>query len=174
MDLNLSQDELRFRNELRSWLAANAPKDWNEHRDEPLETRFDFLKRWQRKLYDGGWMCIHWPKEYGGRGATLLQQLIYKHLTQAVVVSYPSASLNFLNTQIALVEAGEGFAVIPSFGLPACRNRRVVVSRLVNPVVSLDFYQIINRAKKLPLGAEEFMSFLQNYSARWAGRAGIL
>jgi LysR family carnitine catabolism transcriptional activator len=103
-----------------------------------------------------------------------LQQLIDKHLAQAGVVSYPSASLNFLNTQIALVEAGEGFAVIPSFGLPACRNRRVSVSRLVNPVVNLDFYQISNRAKRLPPGAEEFMSFLQSYIARWAGRAGIL
>ena len=49
-----------------------------------------------------------------------------------------------------------------------------MVSRLVNPVVTLDFYQISNRAKKLPTGAEEFMSFLQNYIARWAGRAGIL
>jgi LysR family transcriptional regulator, carnitine catabolism transcriptional activator len=93
-----------------------------------------------------------------------------KHLAQAGVVSYPSASLNFLNTQIALVEAGEGFAVIPSFGLPACRNRRV----LVNPVVNLDFYHISTHAKKLPPGAEEFMSFLQSYIARWAGRAGIL
>jgi len=64
--------------------------------------------------------------------------------------------------------------VIPSFGLPACRNRKVVVSRLVNPVVTLDFYQISNRAKKLPTGTEEFMSFLQSYIARWAGRAGIL
>jgi alkylation response protein AidB-like acyl-CoA dehydrogenase len=77
MDLNLSHDELGFRDELRSWLAANAPKDWNEHRDEPLEVRFDFLKRWQRKLYDAGWAGVHWPKEYGGRGATLMQQVIF-------------------------------------------------------------------------------------------------
>jgi LysR family carnitine catabolism transcriptional activator len=103
-----------------------------------------------------------------------LQQLIDKHLARADVVSYPNATLNYLNTQIAMVEAGEGLAVIPSFGLPACRNRRVMVSRLVNPVVSLDFYQISNRGRKLPPGAEEFMSFLQGYIARWAGRAGIL
>jgi len=77
MDLNLSQDELQFRDELRAWLAANAPKDWNEHRDEPLETRFSFLKRWQRKLYDAGWAGVHWPKEYGGRGAGLMQQVIF-------------------------------------------------------------------------------------------------
>jgi LysR family transcriptional regulator, carnitine catabolism transcriptional activator len=103
-----------------------------------------------------------------------LQHLIDRHLAHAGVVSYPSATLNYLNTQIAMVEAGEGFAVIPSFGLPACRNRKVVVSRLINPVVSLDFYQISNRGKKLPSGAEEFMSFLQSYISRWAGRAGIL
>jgi alkylation response protein AidB-like acyl-CoA dehydrogenase len=77
MDLNLSQDELQFRDELRAWLAANAPRDWDEHRDEPLETRFDFLKRWQRKLYDAGWAGVHWPKEYGGRGASLMQQVIF-------------------------------------------------------------------------------------------------
>ena len=103
-----------------------------------------------------------------------LQQLIDKHLAQAGVVSYPSAVLNYLNTQIALVEAGEGIAVIPSFGLPACRNRKVVTSRLIDPVVNLEFYQISNRAKRFPLGAEEFTAFLKNYIARWAGRAGIL
>src|SRR5260370_2263676 len=77
MDLNLSADELKFRDELRAWLAANAPKDWNEHREESLETRFEYLKRWQRKLSDGGWAGISWPKEYGGRGASLMEQVIF-------------------------------------------------------------------------------------------------
>ncbi len=77
MDLNLSADELKFRDELRAWLAANVPKDWDEHREESLEARFEYLKRWQRKLYDGGWAGISWPKEYGGRGATLMQQVIF-------------------------------------------------------------------------------------------------
>src|SRR6516225_3164191 len=77
MDLNLSPDELQFRDELRAWLKANAPKDWDEYRDESLEARFDYLKRWQRKLYDGGWAGISWPKEYGGRGASLMQQVIF-------------------------------------------------------------------------------------------------
>src|SRR5437899_9655415 len=71
MDLNLTQDERQFRDELRTWLAANAPKDWSEHRDESLSARFDFLRRWQRKLYDAGWAGVSWPKEYGGRGASL-------------------------------------------------------------------------------------------------------
>ena len=77
MDLNLSPEEIKFRDELRSWLAANAPKDWDERREESLESRFDYLKKWQRKLYEGGWAGISWPKEYGGRGAGLMQQVIF-------------------------------------------------------------------------------------------------
>jgi len=84
------------------------------------------------------------------------------------------ATVNLLDTQIALVEADQGIAIIPSFGLPACRNRKVAVSRLIDPVVNLEFYQISNRGKKLPPGADEFTAFLKTYIARWAGRAGVL
>src|SRR5579862_4006504 len=104
----------------------------------------------------------------------LIQALIDRHLTRAGVVSHPRAVFNYLDTMIAMVEAGEGVAVIPSFVLPACRNRRVVMSRLTHPVVNLDFSRISLRGKKLPLGADDFTSFLQGYMGRWAGRAGIL
>jgi alkylation response protein AidB-like acyl-CoA dehydrogenase len=77
MDLNLNQEELAFRDELRAWLAANVPTDWDERRDDSMKERFDYLRRWQRKLYDGGWAGISWPKEYGGRGASLMQQVIF-------------------------------------------------------------------------------------------------
>src|SRR6266702_2760854 len=77
MDLNLSAEELKFRDELRAWLTANVPRDWDERREESLEVRFGYLKRWQRKLYEGGWAGISWPKEYGGRGASLMQQVIF-------------------------------------------------------------------------------------------------
>jgi len=77
MDLHLTPVEARFRDELRAWLTDNVPKDWAERREEPLEKRFDFLKQWQRRLYDGGWAGISWPREYGGRGATLMEQAIF-------------------------------------------------------------------------------------------------
>ncbi len=77
MDLNLTAEELQFREELRAWLKANVPKDWDQVREESLEDRFEFLRSWQRKLYDGGWAGISWPKEYGGRGASLMQQVIF-------------------------------------------------------------------------------------------------
>ncbi len=77
MDLNLSAEELAFRNEFRAWLEANVPRDWPEWREKPLEETFPYLRAWQRKLHEGGWAAVSWPREYGGRSATLMQQAIF-------------------------------------------------------------------------------------------------
>src|SRR6201996_1095936 len=73
MDLTLSPAEETFRDELRAWLEANNPGR------EPAgdEAAFEFRKAWQRKLNDAGWAGVSWPKEYGGRGATLVEQAIF-------------------------------------------------------------------------------------------------
>jgi LysR family transcriptional regulator, carnitine catabolism transcriptional activator len=102
------------------------------------------------------------------------QQLIDKHLAQAGVKVQIGSIVKLLDTQIALVEAEEGIAIIPSFGMPACRNRKVVMSQLINPVVRFDFHMISRRGRELPPGADEFASFLKSYIATWAGRAGVL
>jgi len=77
--------------------------------------------------------------------------------------------VKLLETQIALVEANEGTAVIPSFGMLACRNRKVTMSALVDPVVNLDFYQISNRGSHMSKDAKAFSGFLKTYIANWAG-----
>ena len=79
MDLNLTPQELRFRDEVRAWFAANVPKDWVKRRDEEesMQGRFDYLRSWQRKLYDAGWAGISWPKDFGGRGAPVMEQVIF-------------------------------------------------------------------------------------------------
>ncbi len=74
MDLNLTAEESQFRDELRVWLDANVPNDWAEWREKPLEETFPYLRAWQRKLDGGRWAAVSWPKEYGGRSATLMQQ----------------------------------------------------------------------------------------------------
>jgi len=78
MDLNLSASELKFRDEFRAWLKSNIPSDWEKHRnqDEMLD-KFEFLRAWQKKMYEAGWVGIAWPKEYGGRGATVMEQVIF-------------------------------------------------------------------------------------------------
>jgi alkylation response protein AidB-like acyl-CoA dehydrogenase len=77
MDLNLSPEELQFRDELREWLRSNMPRDWSEWREKPIEESFPYLRAWQRKLHEGRWAAVSWPKEYGGRSATLAQQAIF-------------------------------------------------------------------------------------------------
>jgi alkylation response protein AidB-like acyl-CoA dehydrogenase len=77
MDLNLNAEEIKFRDELRAWLDANVPKDWAEWREKPLEESFTYMRVWQRKLHEGRWAAVSWPKEYGGRSATLMQTAIF-------------------------------------------------------------------------------------------------
>jgi alkylation response protein AidB-like acyl-CoA dehydrogenase len=77
MDLDLNAQERQFRDELRAWLEVHVPKDWPEWREKPLEESFPYLRAWQRKLDEGHWAAVSWPKEYGGRSATLMQQAIF-------------------------------------------------------------------------------------------------
>ena len=63
-----------------------------------------------------------------------------------------------------MVEAGEGIGIVPSFALPVCRRRNVIMSRLINPAVPVDFFQIRNRGRKLSPAAEEFTTFLRAIS----------
>jgi alkylation response protein AidB-like acyl-CoA dehydrogenase len=74
MDLTYSEAEIAFREELRAWLADNAPGEEPRGDDD---TVYAWRRDWQRKLADGGWAGVHWPKEYGGRGATMTQSAIF-------------------------------------------------------------------------------------------------
>jgi alkylation response protein AidB-like acyl-CoA dehydrogenase len=75
MDITFTPAEERFREEARAWLAEHAPK--SEPPEHDLRARSAFDLAWQRKLYDAGYAGISWPKAYGGRGATLMEQLIW-------------------------------------------------------------------------------------------------
>src|SRR5258707_7055064 len=73
MDLSLSPSELEFRDEVRTWLEENHP---GPEPEAGLEEVMAFRREWQGKLHEAGWAGISWPKEYGGRGATLIEQAI--------------------------------------------------------------------------------------------------
>ncbi|HSD80933.1 MAG TPA: acyl-CoA dehydrogenase family protein [Solirubrobacteraceae bacterium] len=74
MDLTFSASERAFRDELREWLAAADPGPEPEH-DE--DAHFAWRRDWQRRLHEGGWTGVHWPREYGGRGATITESAIF-------------------------------------------------------------------------------------------------
>jgi len=96
------------------------------------------------------------------------EQLTQKQLEKMGVVCKRGQTVNGLDTQLGLVEAGLGVAVIPSFGVMATRNRKVRVTKL-EPEVALDFYEISNRGRKLPPEATEFAAFLKTFLARKVG-----
>ena len=80
MDLGLTPSELTFRDELRAWLKVNLPQKSSHavRTSESTTAYYQYLKDWQHKLYDGGYTGIAWPKEFGGRGATFIEQAIYQ------------------------------------------------------------------------------------------------
>jgi alkylation response protein AidB-like acyl-CoA dehydrogenase len=89
MHLIVAPELDRFRAECRDWLSDNAPKGERPREGAALR---DFDRAWQRRQYDGGWAGISWPREYGGRGASVLEQLIW-HEEYARAGAPPSASM---------------------------------------------------------------------------------
>jgi len=79
MDFRDSPQEAQFRADVRQWLRANLPRENGRRVAEPRDedARAEFRLNWERKLFEGGWSGIHWPKQYGGRGASLAEYAIY-------------------------------------------------------------------------------------------------
>jgi alkylation response protein AidB-like acyl-CoA dehydrogenase len=74
VDLTLTEEQEAFRDEFRSWLEANDP---GPEPDGDDSAKFEFQRRWQKRLHEDRWAGVAWPEEYGGRGATLIEQAIY-------------------------------------------------------------------------------------------------
>lgn len=104
----------------------------------------------------------------GGPADNPIQQLIDRQLQHVGCRKPPEMRFHYYETHIAMVEAGAGIAVLPSFCYPACRGHKVAMVPLMDPVVPLDFYQITSRGRRLPPGAEEFSQYLQRYIAELA------
>jgi alkylation response protein AidB-like acyl-CoA dehydrogenase len=77
LDLRYSESDEKFRRELRAWLADAVPRHGEPPTYREWDARLAYDTGWQRKLYDAGWAGIAWPAEYGGRGASLTEQLVY-------------------------------------------------------------------------------------------------
>ena len=73
MDFSDTPAEAAFREEARAWLTANQPTEDELAGLGDLEQ----ARLWQKRKFDAGWACIRWPKEYGGRGASAIEQVIW-------------------------------------------------------------------------------------------------
>lgn len=92
MDLTFSEQESAFRDDLRAWIAAHHPGE------EPAgeETSFAWRVAWQRALAADGWASVHWPVDYGGRGATLVESAIFNEELARARVPQPANVLGLL------------------------------------------------------------------------------
>jgi alkylation response protein AidB-like acyl-CoA dehydrogenase len=81
MDLTLTPEQQSFRDEVRDWLDKNLPRDWvarlRQSSDVPRPEAYEFLRGWQRRMYEGGFVGLTWPKDYGGRGLTFMEEMIF-------------------------------------------------------------------------------------------------
>jgi alkylation response protein AidB-like acyl-CoA dehydrogenase len=113
MDFELSASEKAFRDEVHSWLRANVPAPDDEPEQAGRSEWIDRRRDWQRKLYEAGYVGINWPKEYGGRGATLMEQLIFAQ--EAIAARAPEP--------INVIGLGMGGPVIIAHGTEEQKQR---------------------------------------------------
>src|SRR5271168_1854413 len=85
MNFDDTPAEAAFRGEVRAWIDANAPRELKGDLESSGFGNLDLkgvdpmaaAKAWQKKKAEAGWACLHWPKEYGGRGATPIERVIW-------------------------------------------------------------------------------------------------
>ncbi len=74
MNLDFTPDEEEFRDQAATWLREHLPTEQRPSEGQPMR---EFDVAWQRTLFEGGWAGINWPKEYGGRGLSDIEQMIW-------------------------------------------------------------------------------------------------
>ncbi len=108
MDFSYPAEVEQFRKALRAWLAANLTDDVvaaGRGRGRGDAT-FDTLRAWDAKTADAGWAAVSWPKEFGGRGASVLEQLVYAEETTRARAPLPLNVIGMNNIAPAIMHYG--------------------------------------------------------------------
>ena len=116
MDLRYTPEEQKFRRELASWLASEVPPYGSPPSVHDWPARRAYDTGWQKKLFDAGYAGINWPKEYGGRDATLIEQLIY--FEEIAKANAPYVGCNFVGVL-------HGGPTIMAEGTPAQKAKHI-------------------------------------------------
>ena len=108
MDFSYPAEVEQFRDELRSWLSANLTDELITARRSPgrSDAVFDMLRAWNATLADAGWAAVSWPPAYGGRGATVLEQLVYTEETTRARAPLPLNVIGMNNIAPAIMQYG--------------------------------------------------------------------
>ena len=100
MDLGFTDGDERFRAHLRDWLERELPQLAAPPPRDDWTARRAFDTDWQRRLFDGGYAGLDWPREYGGQDASPTQQLVF--LEETTRARAPGVGVNF----VGLLHAG--------------------------------------------------------------------
>lgn len=108
MDFSYPAEVERFRAELRAWLSANLTEELIAARRPSgrADAVFDKLRAWNATMADAGWAAVSWPVEYGGRGATVLEQLVYTEETTRARAPLPLNVIGMNNIAPAIMQYG--------------------------------------------------------------------
>lgn len=108
MDFSYPAEVEQFRADLRAWLSVNLTEELIDARrpsgrDDAV---FDKLRAWNATMADAGWAAVSWPVEYGGRGATVLEQLVYTEETTRARAPLPLNVIGMNNIAPAIMQYG--------------------------------------------------------------------
>ncbi len=106
MDFSYPPEVEQFRKELRAWLAANLSQEVVAAGRGRDPDTFETLRAWDATLADAGWGAVSWPQEYGGRGATVLEQLAYAEETTRARAPVPLNVIGMNNIAPAIMQYG--------------------------------------------------------------------
>lgn len=108
VDFSYPADVERFRIQLRDWLSRNLTDELVAAR-RPTgrdDAAFEMLRAWNATMADAGWAAVSWPPEYGGRGATVLEQLVYTEETTRARAPMPLNVIGLNNIAPAIMQYG--------------------------------------------------------------------
>jgi alkylation response protein AidB-like acyl-CoA dehydrogenase len=108
VDFSYPPEVEQFRAELRDWLSANLTDELIAARRPSGrdDATFAMLRAWNRTMADAGWAAVSWPREYGGRGATVLEQLVYTEETTRARAPLPLNVIGMNNIAPAIMQYG--------------------------------------------------------------------
>jgi alkylation response protein AidB-like acyl-CoA dehydrogenase len=108
VDFSYPAEVEQFRSELRDWLSANLTDELVAARRPSGydDVTFEKLRAWNRTMADAGWAAVSWPQEYGGRGATVLEQLVYTEETTRARAPLPLNVIGMNNIAPAIMQYG--------------------------------------------------------------------
>ena len=108
VDFSYPQEAEQFRDALVAWLSAHLTQEVIDSgaRRGTDEDAFETLRGWNATMADAGWAAVSWPREYGGRGATAIEQLVYAEETTRARMPLPLNVIGISNIAPAIMQYG--------------------------------------------------------------------